>query len=137
MVKFARARLRRSRGFDAFDEFVNGRSLTDVDDSIRIWHAKIYLIAYFQLVADDFLPVHESAVAAAHIFKYHRPADVRDLSLLPAHAAVSQREFISCLAADTEREVGNGDVAARAIRINYDKPWTARHSSLSPRRVRS
>ena len=136
-MKLARAGLGRRRSFDALDEFLDRRSLPDVDDAVGIRHAKIYLVAHLKFVADDLFAIHESAVAAAHVFKYHGAVNVRDLGLLPAHATVPQCEFISGLAADAEWKYGKRHVAPRAIRFNHHKPWTVRHSSLPPRQMRS
>src|ERR1700733_3617805 len=136
MMELARAGLGRRRGFDAFDELLDRGSLANVDDAGGIRNAEVDLVAHLEFVANDFLAVYERAVAAAHVFKYHGAVNIGNLGLLPAHATIPKREFISGLATDAERKHAKGDVAARAIRVNHDKSWAVRHGSLPPRRMR-
>jgi hypothetical protein len=66
-------------------------------------------------------------VAAAEIFKDHRAVYAGDLRLLPADAAIAQRQFIAGLAADAKRKGRDRHLAPYAVRFNHDKSGCSWH----------
>src|SRR6185437_1098867 len=75
MMKFAWTRLFGSRCFDAPDDFFDRRAVANVDHVVGIGDAEINSIAGLQFMAENFLSVYKSAVAAAHVLQHQLAFD--------------------------------------------------------------
>src|ERR1700677_4324915 len=78
-------------------------------------------------MAQSFLSINVSPVAAAHVFQHHGAVHRQNLRLLAADAAIAQGQFVAGLAADAVRSGADRHLAADAARIAHEKSWCAWH----------
>src|SRR5271155_5662659 len=127
MIEFARAGIRRRGNFHFFEKLFDARGISEIDEAVGIGHPEIDAVFRAQLVAENFLAVHVSAVAAAHIFENVNAFRGNDLGLLAADAAVPQRQLIAGLAADAKRRGGNGNFPAHSAGLDQRDSRGSRH----------
>ena len=126
-MKFARSGLLGSRRLDALDYFLDRRAVANIDHLVGIGDAEIDSIAGLQLVAENFLSVYKSAVAAAHILQHEFAIDRQYLRLVAADSAVAQGQLVSGLPADPKRRGGHHHIAAHAVGFDDDESLAGRH----------
>ncbi len=137
MIKFARARGCRRRRFHSFDKLLDRRTFAEVHHLVRVRHPEIDFVFRLQLVPQRFFAVHKRSVPAAHVFQYHHAVCRHNLRLLPADAAVAQRQFVSRLTPNAKWRSGHHHLAIRAIRFNHNETRRSRHVFWFPPRSRT
>src|ERR1700678_4592932 len=108
-------------GFHTLYQLLNRGTLPQKSQLVGIGHPKIYGVFGLKLVAENFLAVDESPVAAAHVFQHHGAVHGNNLRLLTADAAIAKGQFVARLAADPKRRGSHGHFTMGSIRFNYNE----------------